>query len=46
MDIWQTLNGVFLVILGSIGCFVLCCMWFICEEMVKGWRKKRGEKDG
>ncbi len=45
MDIWQTIDEVFLVILGCFGLFVVCCMWVLCEEEVKGWWRRRKEKD-
>jgi len=34
-----------LVILGSVGLFAVCCMWLLCEEEIKGWWKRRKEKD-
>jgi len=46
MDIWKTIDDIVLVILGSVGLFVVCCAWCLCEEEIKAWwRRRRGKGD-
>ena len=42
---WDKVGEVLLVILGSVGLFILCCGWLLCEEDIKGWWKRRRGKD-
>jgi len=43
--VWDKVGEVLLVILGSVCLFVGCFMWVVCEEEIKGWWKRRREKD-
>ncbi len=41
MSVMEAVGNVLKAILCGIGLFVVCFIWVICEEEIKGWWKRK-----